>query len=59
MKVVRHVESTKNRELVIFLQNLKKILMKFMFCMQINMKISNNLGDILFGQTYNLCCKSL
>ena len=40
----RHVQNTQNRKLVIFLQYLReKILMKFIFCMQIDMKISYKL----------------
>ena len=43
MEVTRHAQSTENRNFVIFLQYKKKILMKFIFCMQINVKVSYKL----------------
>ena len=43
MEVTRHAQSTENRNFVIFLQYEKKILMKFIFCMQINVKVSYKL----------------
>ena len=44
MKVTRHVQSTQNRKLIIFLQYLKKkILLKFVFCIQTSMKVSYKL----------------
>ena len=44
MEVTRHVQSIQNRRLVIFLQYFnKKILMKFIFCIQIKMKVSYKL----------------
>ena len=39
MEVAIHVQSTQNRKLLIFFHYLKKILMKFIFCMQINMEV--------------------
>ena len=41
MEVVRHFQNTQNRKLEIFLKYLKKKkMMKFIFCMQINKKVS-------------------